>query len=79
MSAAVVSLQQAINKNAPAKEPSPSELHSGGPEDVLADEVAVPGRGIVEEGGVPALANYTVKLRDFLRHSRESDRNDSCR
>lgn len=65
MSAAVVSLQQAINKNAPAKEPSPSELHPSGPEDVLADEVAVPGSGIVEEGGVPALGELHGEAERF--------------
>jgi len=31
------------------------ELHPGGPEDVLAAEVVVPGGGVVEECGVPVL------------------------
>ena len=35
----------------------PLELHPCRPEDVLAGEVAVPGGGIVEEGGVPPLPN----------------------
>jgi hypothetical protein len=28
------------------------ELHPGGPEDVLADQIAISRRGVIEEGGI---------------------------
>ena len=31
------------------------ELQAGGPEDVLAGQIAVPRGGVIEEGGVPLL------------------------
>jgi len=41
------------------------ELHPCRPEDVLVDEVAVPGSGIVEEGGVPALGELHGEAERF--------------
>ena len=31
------------------------ELHPGGPEDVLANQIAISRRGVIEEGSVPLL------------------------